>query len=98
MGAQIQPAVVGATGYAGFELTRILLRHPCVRKPLLLRREMEEAASIDLAEMYPQVAYVNGALPVESFSWKKLKQAGVDVLFLGTPHEVSRAWVPEAIA
>lgn len=97
MAAQIQPAVVGATGYAGFELTQILLRHPHVRKPILLRREADDAAAIDLAEMYPQVAYVNRALPVESFSWKKLKQAGVDVLFLGTPHEVSRAWVPEAI-
>lgn len=97
MAAQIQPAVVGATGYAGFELTRILLKHPCVRKPLLLRRETEETTSIDLGDMYPQLAYANGSLPVESFSWKKLKDSGVDVLFLCTPHEVSRAWALEAV-
>jgi len=97
MGTQIQPAVVGSTGYAGFELTRILLGHKCVRKPLLLRRESEESSHIDLADIYPQLAYANGTLPVESFSWKKLKDAGTDVLFLCTPHEVSRAWALEAI-
>ncbi len=97
MARHVQPAVVGATGYAGFELTRILLGHPGVKKPLLLRRETEETVSLDLADMYPQLAYANGALPVESFSWKKLKDAGVDVLFLCTPHEVSRAWVPLAL-
>jgi N-acetyl-gamma-glutamyl-phosphate reductase len=97
MAAQIQPAVVGATGYAGFELTRILLGHPRTRKPLLLRRETEESSHIDLGEVYPQLAYANGALPVEPFSWKKLKDAGTDVLFLCTPHEVSRSWALDAI-
>jgi len=32
----IQPAVVGATGYAGFELARLLARHPYAKKPVLL--------------------------------------------------------------
>ncbi len=97
MAAKIQPAVVGATGYAGFELTRILLGHAQVRKPLLLKREAEDAAAVDFTEFYPQLSHSYGALPVESFSWAKLKQAGVDVLFLCTPHEVSRAWALEAV-
>src|SRR5207248_3062680 len=37
----------------------------------------------------------SGPLPVEPFSWDLLRARGVDVLFLATPHEVSRQWVPE---
>ncbi len=95
MPAAPQPAVVGSTGYAGFELTRLLLRHGKVRKPLLLGRDGEAGASLDLSEIYPHVAG-NGGYPIETFSWERLK--GVDVLFLSTPHEVSREWVPEAVA
>jgi len=94
MRAPIQPAVVGATGYAGFELTRLLLRHPRVRKPVLLGRD-GEAGSLDLSELYPHVAG-NGGYPIENFSWDRVKSAGVDVLFLSIPHEVSREWAPEA--
>jgi N-acetyl-gamma-glutamyl-phosphate reductase len=38
MGAKLKVAVLGATGYSGLELTRLLLRHPRVEKPTLLRR------------------------------------------------------------
>ncbi len=96
MPAALQPAVVGATGYAGFELTRLLLRHARVKKPLLLGRDAEAGASLDLGDIYPQVAG-NGGHPIGAFSWEILKARGVDVLFLSTPHEVSREWTPEAV-
>ena len=32
-------AVVGVTGYAGFELARLLLRHPQIEKPTFYLRE-----------------------------------------------------------
>ena len=38
MPAKLKTAVLGATGYSGAELTRLLLRHPRVEKPVLLRR------------------------------------------------------------
>ena len=38
MGAKLKVAVLGATGYSGLELTRLLLRHPRVEKPMLLSR------------------------------------------------------------
>ncbi len=38
MAAKLKVAVLGATGYSGLELTRLLLRHPLVDKPVLLRR------------------------------------------------------------
>ena len=96
MGQQIQPAVFGATGYSGFELVRLLARHEGVKKPLLFSRNGDGAYK-DLTEVYPQLAG-NGGLPFESFSWERMKQAGVDVLFLATPHEFSRELAPEAIA
>ena len=93
----IQPAVVGATGYAGFELARILARHPQAKKPVLFTRNGEAGTTAKLDEFYPHVSG-NGGYPLEPFKWETLKAKGVDVLFLATPHEVSREWVPEAIA
>ena len=39
MSAGVKTAVLGATGYSGLELTRILLQHPRLAKPILLRRD-----------------------------------------------------------
>jgi len=93
----LQPAVFGATGYSGFELVRLLARHGGVKKPLLIRRNGESGAYSDLAEAYPQLAG-NGGFPFEGFSWQRMKEAGVDVVFFATPHEFSRELVPQAIA
>jgi N-acetyl-gamma-glutamyl-phosphate reductase len=91
----IQPAVVGASGYVGFELARLLLRHPRVKKPVLFARE-GEAGSSRLDELYPHLSG-NGGFPLEPFSWESLAAKGVNVLFLATPHEISRAWTPQAL-
>lgn len=96
MGQQIQSAVFGATGYSGFELVRLLARHDGSKKPLLFSRNGDSAPK-DLSEAYPQLAG-NGGFPFESFSWQRMKDAGVDVLFLATPHEFSRELVPEAVS
>jgi N-acetyl-gamma-glutamyl-phosphate reductase len=93
----IQPAVVGATGYAGFELARLLARHPYARKPVLFTRNGEAGTTAKLDELYPQLSG-NGGYPLEPFHWETLRAKGVNVLFLATPHEVSREWVPEAVA
>ena len=96
MGRKIQTAVFGATGYSGFELVRLLARHDGTKKPLLFSRNGDSAYK-DLSEVYPQIAG-NGGFPFESFSWQRMKDAGVEVLFLATPHEFSRELVPEAIS
>lgn len=93
----IQPAIFGATGYSGFELVRLLARHPGTKKPLLLRRNGESGGYSDLSEAYPQLAG-NGGFPFRSFSWQEMKNAGVNVVFFATPHEFSREVAPEAIA
>ncbi len=96
MPRQIQPAVVGATGYAGFELARLLLHHPRAKKPVLFTREGESGTSAQLDDIYPHISG-NGGHPLQAFNWDALRSLGVDVLFLATPHEVSREWAPEAL-
>ena len=97
MAAQLKTAVVGATGYAGFELVRLLARHPRLSTPLLLGREGEQSDTLDLAQVFPHIGG-NGTYPLEPFSWSLIQKEGIELLFLATPHEFSRAWVPEALA
>jgi N-acetyl-gamma-glutamyl-phosphate reductase len=93
----VQPAVVGATGYTGAELTRLLLQHPHARTPLLLHDRETDATPVDFAVAYPQSAGRHTDLGIQRFDWNLLRSAGVDVVFLCTPHEVSRRLAPLAI-
>ena len=103
MGGKLKAAVLGVTGYSGFELARLLLRHPRLETPLLLSRSdssdelSAQNAAPDLADLFPAISG-NGGYPLHPFSWNKLQQSGVDLLFLATPHEVSRELVPQAVA
>jgi N-acetyl-gamma-glutamyl-phosphate reductase len=132
MSAKLKVAVLGATGYSGLELTRILLRHPRVETPVLLRRsenahpsktakggapsgigvqsphppqrtgkggasQSDDNGKINLADVFPSLSG-NGRYLLEPLAWDSLKQKGVNLLFLATPHEVSRELVPEAVA
>jgi N-acetyl-gamma-glutamyl-phosphate reductase len=97
MTAKLKTALLGATGYSGLELTRILLRHPQLGKPVLLSRNTGNGGATDLADVFPALSG-NGGYPLQSLSWTSLKEQGVRLLFLATPHETSRALVPEAIA
>jgi len=95
--AKLQTAVVGASGYSGLELTRLLLRHPRLDKPALVGRENGDQAAANLADVFPSLSG-NGGYPVQPLSWEGLKQQGVELLFLATPHEISRSLVPKAMA
>lgn len=111
MSAKLKVAVLGATGYSGLELTRLLLRHPRVETPVLLRRsesqnshpgkdgaaESNGNGHVNLADIFPALSG-NGGYPLEPLSWTTLKEKGVELLFLATPHEVSRTLVPEAVS
>src|SRR5579863_4469477 len=96
MPAKLKTAVLGATGYSGAELTRILLRHPRVEKPVLLQRPTDTEANSNLADTFPAFSG-NGSYPLQPLSWPALKQQGVELLFLATPHDASRSIVPEAV-
>lgn len=100
----VQTAIVGVTGYAGAELARLLLHHPRLKgKPPVFagRVDAKDVArgGVPLGEIHPELidSKGNGALKQEPFTWELLKERGVEVLFLATPHEQSREWVPEAL-
>ena len=115
MSSKLKVAVLGATGYSGLELTRILLRHPRVETPVFLRRPegqnshraqstgkseaalSEENGKANLADIFPALSG-NGSYPLQALSWPALKAQAVELLFLATPHEVSRTLLPEAVA
>jgi N-acetyl-gamma-glutamyl-phosphate reductase len=105
MTTSVKTAVVGVTGYAGAELARLLLRHPRLKgaEPLFAGRVDEKdiaRGGVPLSEIHPSLADSRGSgkLRQQPFSWDLLTDLGVEVLFLATPHEQSRAWAPEAIA
>jgi N-acetyl-gamma-glutamyl-phosphate reductase len=83
------------------ELARLLLRHPQLKNvpPVVLGRADAAANAASLTELHPQLMDNNGshALKIEPFSWELLKERGVEILFLATPHEQSREWAPKAI-
>src|SRR5258706_14849548 len=105
MAAKVNTAVLGATGYSGLELARLLGRHPRTDAPLLFRRNAEtETGDSDGSAAGSQhisgngTHNANGNSPIQPFSWPALEQRGVELLFLATPHAVSRELVPEAIS
>jgi N-acetyl-gamma-glutamyl-phosphate reductase len=102
---KVQTAVAGVGGYAGMELARLLLHHPRLKgaAPVFLGRPETAHAAADLpaplTAIHPRLMDNNGSsgMVVERFSWELLEKRGVEVLFLATPHEQSREWVPEAL-
>ncbi len=99
-------AVAGVSGYTGAELVRLLLRHPGVQNPPVLLGRLRSPHSaeaekpIALTELHPQLAGLPfaDALAVQPWTWADLDREAIDLLFLATPHEQSRAWVPIALA
>ncbi len=97
-----QTAIVGVGGYSGMELARLLLHHPKLKaKPPVFagRSDAASESPTPLTAIHPRLMDNNGSasLFVEPFSWGLFDSRNVEVLFLATPHEQSREWVPEAL-
>lgn len=99
-------AVAGISGYAGGELARLLLQHPKLHgtAPVFLGRagDGEVGTATFLDDLHPHLATTTVDGPrsneVFPFSWNRIVESAVDLLFLATPHEQSREWAPEALA
>lgn len=89
-------AVVGATGYAGFELARLLLRHPKIEKPVFYLRDAHASVRC-LTELFPQLRGW-GEAPCQPLSVEAIAKSGAEAAFLSTPHEASLELVPELLA
>ena len=88
----ISVAVVGASGYTGLELTRLLARHPEVRLGALYSdRWSGERAGDRLALDGPAAA-----VPYQPLA--EAGQADAGIVFLATPAEVSAALAPGLLA
>ncbi len=77
----IQTAIVGATGYTGIELARILLRHPQVNLSILTTRQ---EAPPDIRLLLPELAK-DSPLRLEKFNFKEVLRRS-DIVFVCLPH------------
>ena len=85
-------AVVGATGYAGAELARILLGHPEVTLTVLTSRQF---AGQPFAAVYPALA-ASTDLVCEAYDVGRLKSCA-EIVFLSLPHQLPMKLVPELL-
>lgn len=84
----IQVAVVGARGYSGLELTRLLLRHPRVH----LAAALASKSNWRVADYLPEEPA--GKVPVRAIESLSDLIEELDVVFLATPAEVSIELAP----
>jgi N-acetyl-gamma-glutamyl-phosphate reductase len=87
-------AVIGVTGYTGFELATLLLRHPGIGKPTFYVRESSGARC--LSEMFPQLRGW-GEASLKSLSVEAIAGSTAGTAFLATPHEVSAELAPNLL-
>src|SRR5215472_8036607 len=85
--------VLGASGYTGAELLRLLIRHPRVEIALLTA---DRRAGKPIAEVFPQFAPY--ALPtltaIEGADWAKLK---LDLAFCALPHGTTQKVIADLL-
>ena len=89
-----QIAVIGVTGYTGFELATLLLRHPGIGKPTFYVRETNGANC--LSDLFPQLRGW-GEAPIRPLALETIAASGAGTAFLATPHEVSAELAPKLL-
>ena len=88
----LRAGIVGATGYAGAELVRILSGHPQVELTILTSRQF---AGVKFDDVFPAMSgCVN--LDCEELSVEKVCDSA-DVVFTALPHQLPMTLVPEFI-
>ncbi len=85
-------ALVGASGYTGLELTRLLARHPGVRLASLYSDRWADEAAADRLPLAGDAARLR-YLPLA-----EAERADAELAFLATPAEVSAELAPKLLA
>jgi N-acetyl-gamma-glutamyl-phosphate reductase len=88
----IKVAVVGASGYAGLELLRLLVRHPMVEITSITSRQY---AGDDIAAVFPSLTGIID-LKCTEVDVKKIADTA-DVVFTALPHKTAMEIVPELL-
>src|SRR5258708_7358648 len=84
--------VIGASGFAGAELLRLLATHPELDVTVVTG---DSQAGTLVADLYPNLAAAYGDLVYQPYSADLLD--GLDVAFLAMPHGISQSMVPELV-
>ncbi len=87
----IKVGIVGATGYAGVELIRLLLAHPEVE---ITRLTSRAEAGVRVDRLFPNL---RGAIDLAFEDPAATNFDGCDVVFFATPHAVAMNTVPALI-
>src|SRR5262245_55045216 len=91
---KVKIGVLGASGYTGAELIRILLRHPRADIGLLTA---DRRAGQDMATVFPQFSpfVLPKLVSVEGLDWQR---AGLDIAFCALPHGTTQKVVKALLA
>ena len=84
--------IVGASGFTGAELMRILAGHEAFE---VVAVTGDTQAGSRVADLYPSLAAAYGDLSFEAYDPAPLD--GLDVVFLGLPHGASQAVAPDLL-
>ncbi|MGI9605893.1 MAG: N-acetyl-gamma-glutamyl-phosphate reductase [Acidimicrobiales bacterium] len=87
--AQHRVGVVGASGYTGAELLRLIHAHPNLD---LVCATGDSKAGTAIADLYPSLAAAYGDRTYDAFSPELVD--GLDLVFVGLPHGISMGVVP----
>jgi N-acetyl-gamma-glutamyl-phosphate reductase len=87
-------AVIGVTGYTGFELATLLLRHPGIATPAFYVRETHGFHC--LSQLFPQLRH-RGEAPLRQLSLEDIIASPAGTALLATPHEVSAEYAPKLL-
>jgi N-acetyl-gamma-glutamyl-phosphate reductase len=94
MAEKAKIGVLGASGYTGAELLRLLIRHPRIEIVLLTA---ERRAGQDMRQVFPQFSPY--ALPklvaIDSVDWNKV---ALDVAFCALPHGTTQTVIKDLLA
>ncbi len=84
--------IIGASGFTGAELLRLAAQHPQFE---VVVATADSQAGVAAADLYPGLAAAYPGLVFERFDPGQLD--GLDIAFLGLPHEASMAMAPELV-
>ncbi len=90
---RLRAGVVGATGYAGQDLLRILANHPRVE---ITSVTASKARPGTVSDLFPSIRTLPAGLACEKFSAAAVAR-DCDVVFLSLPHSVSMQYAPELL-
>ena len=88
----IRVGIIGASGYTGAELLRLCAQHPEFD---VAYATGDTQAGTRAAALYPSLAGRYPTLVFEEF--EAARAAGLDLVFLGLPHEASMALAPQLV-